>query len=82
MNRVVWLPLDRAKCAGHECKRPGRCAAREVAADKGRPMTDYSRSPGAYMSAPCSAPNWLRWLDVATAVKPADVPTVKEWVGQ
>lgn len=81
MIRTIWLPLDVAKCSAQQCKYPGRCATREVASDKGRPLTDHSLTPGIYMSAACAAPNWLKRRDPATAVKPAAQPVVREWIG-
>ena len=75
MNRVIWLDIKEPKCIGSACRHQGGCARLDVAPDKGRPLDDFSRSPGMYMSAPCSAPGWLRRIDPATAVKPAPGPS-------
>ena len=82
MKPPLWLPLTVAKCLGTACKYTGRCATREILYEKGRPLTDHSVSAGMYMAAPCSAPNWLKRIDPANAVKPAEKPIVKEWIGQ
>jgi hypothetical protein len=82
MRHVLWLPLTTAKCIGVACKYPGNCATRDIPADRGRPLTDHSLSAGIYMSAPCSAPNWLKRISYESAVKPADKPVIREWIGR
>lgn len=81
MRRVIWLDLAEPKCIGSVCRHVGGCARLDVAMDKGRPLADFSRAPGMYVMAACGAPSWSKRIDPATAVKPADKPVVKDWIG-
>jgi hypothetical protein len=81
MIRTIWLAPTIAKCIASACKYPGACATRDVPYQQGRPVTDHSLTPGLYISAACSAPNWLKRIDPANAVKPADKPVAREWIG-
>jgi hypothetical protein len=47
----------------------------------GRDLNDFS--VGVWGNAPqCQAPGWLKRILPSQAVKPADKPVIKEWVGR
>lgn len=79
MNRIIWLPATEAKCIASAC-RGGPCARRDVSSS-GRDLNDFS--VGVWGNAPqCQAPGWLKRILPSQAVKPADKPVIKEWVGR
>ena len=79
MKAKIWLPLTEAKCIGASCKHPIPCARRDIAMEKGRPLTDYS--VGRYIP-DCCAPKWGKHMPYSQAVKPEQERPVKEWIGQ
>jgi hypothetical protein len=79
MNRVIWLPATEAKCIASAC-RAGACARREVSADN-RPLADFSTQHSFY-GPTCTAPVWIKRILPSQAVKPADAPKIKDWIGQ
>ena len=79
MNRVIWLAPNEAKCIASACKQPRPCARRDIAAEKGRPLADFSQPIG-YV-ADCCAPRWAKHVPYAQAVKPVDKPVVRDWIG-
>lgn len=79
--RAIWLPLSEAKCIGSACRHPTPCARRDIAAEKGRPLGDFS-VPTGYV-ADCCAPRWYKHIPYSQAVKPEDAPKpAREWIGQ
>ena len=80
MIRKIWLPITEPKCIGSACKHPQPCARRDIPAEKGRPLVDYSQ-PLNYI-AECGAPRFYRHISYSAAVKPEQERPVKEWIGQ
>lgn len=79
MRSAIWLALSEAKCIGSACRHPVPCARRDIAAEKGRPLADFSQPIG-YV-ADCCAPRWYKHIPYSQAVKPVEKPQVKEWIG-
>ena len=79
MRPIIWLPATEPKCIAAAC-RAGPCARREVSADN-RPLIDFSTQHTFYGPA-CTAPVWIKRILPSAAVKPADKPQIKEWIGQ
>ena len=79
MNRNPWMAPGEPKCEAKAC-RAGPCARRDISAD-GRPLADFSIATTFYGPA-CMAPGWVKRILPSEAVKPADKPQIKEWIGQ
>lgn len=80
MNRVIWLPLSEMRCIGAQCGAATPCARKEITYTAGRPQGDYSVSRGGLPE--CGYPVWVKHIPLSRAVKPADKPVVKEWIGR
>lgn len=84
MIREIWLAPGEPLCRPASCSRMSTCARWLVQYSRGRSIDDFGRQGDAlYVPAVCTSPKWAKWVDPATAIKPAAAgPASKDWIGR
>lgn len=80
MRPVLYL-ADGKKCTASACRHPQACARRDAEYKPGMWIADFSVPAGSHVP-DCNAPLWQMHVSYSAAVKPADKPVSREWVGK